>query len=55
MKTLRALPLALLLAVASGNALGSSPTDVTRYDLRLPESSRPAGGARTIVSASRCS
>ena len=52
MKTLRALPLALLLAVASGNALGSSPTEVTRYDLRLPESSRPAGGARTIVSAS---
>ncbi len=52
MKTLRALPFVALLAVVSGNALASSPTDVTRYDCRLPESSRPAGGARTVVSAS---
>jgi hypothetical protein len=41
-----------LLALASGNALASSPTDVVRYDCKLPESDRPAGGARTVVSAS---
>jgi ribosome-associated toxin RatA of RatAB toxin-antitoxin module len=51
-KTFRALPLVALLAVASGNALASSPSDVTRYDCKLPESSRPAGGARTLVYAS---
>lgn len=52
MKTLRALPLALLLVVASGNVLGSSPSDVTRYEVRLPQSRRPAGGARALVYAS---
>src|SRR5258706_16433091 len=52
MKTFRALPLLALLALASGSALASSPTDVTRYDCKLPESSRPAGGARTVVTAS---
>lgn len=51
-KTLRALPLTVLFAFASGNALASSPTDVTRYDCRMPESDRPAGGARTLVTAS---
>jgi hypothetical protein len=52
MKTYRALSLVALLAMASGNALASSPTDVTRFDTKLPESDRPAGGARTVVSAS---
>jgi len=52
MKTFRALPLVALLALVSGNALGSSPSDVTRYDCKLPESDRPAGGARTVVTAS---
>jgi ribosome-associated toxin RatA of RatAB toxin-antitoxin module len=52
MKALRVLSLVSLLAVASGNALASSPTDVTRYDVRLPQSTRPAGGARCVVSAS---
>lgn len=52
MNTLRAFPLIALFALASGNALASSPTDVTRYDCKLPESDRPAGGARTVVSAS---
>jgi hypothetical protein len=52
MKTSRVLSLVALLAMASGNALASSPTDVTRYDCKLPESDRPAGGARTVVSAS---
>src|SRR6185369_15038268 len=52
MKTVRSLPLVALLALASGNALGGSPTDVTRYDCKLPESDRPAGGARTVVTAS---
>jgi hypothetical protein len=52
MKTFRALPLVALFALASGNALASSPTDVTRYDCKLPESDRPAGGARTVVTAS---
>ena len=52
MKALRALSFVTLLALASGNALASSPTDVTRYDVRLPQSSRPAGGARCVVSAS---
>jgi hypothetical protein len=52
MNHLRALPLLALLTLASGNVLASSPTDVTRYDCKLPESSRPAGGARTVVTAS---
>jgi len=52
MKTSRVLSFVTLLALASGNALASSPTDVTRYDCKLPESNRPAGGARTIVTAS---
>ncbi len=52
MKTYRALSVVALLAMASGNALASSPTDVTRFDTKLPESDRPAGGARTVVSAS---
>jgi hypothetical protein len=52
MKTFRALPFVALLALVSGNALGSSPSDVTRYDCKLPESDRPAGGARTVVTAS---
>ncbi len=52
MKTSRVLSLVALLALASGSALASSPTDVTRYDCKLPESNRPAGGARTVVSAS---
>jgi hypothetical protein len=52
MKTFRAFPLVALLALVSGNALGSSPSDVTRYDCKLPESDRPAGGARTVVTAS---
>jgi ribosome-associated toxin RatA of RatAB toxin-antitoxin module len=52
MKNFRHLPLVTLLALASGNALASSPTDVTRFDTKLPGSDRPAGGARTVVSAS---
>lgn len=52
MKTHRVLPFVALLALASGNALASSPSDVTRYDCKLPESNRPAGGARTVVYAS---
>jgi len=52
MKTSRVLSFVALLALASGSALASSPTDVTRYDCKLPESNRPAGGARTVVSAS---
>jgi hypothetical protein len=52
MKTSRVLSLVALLALASGTAVASSPTDVTRYDCKLPESNRPAGGARTVVSAS---
>jgi hypothetical protein len=52
MKTSRVLSLVALLAFASGTAVASSPTDVTRYDCKLPESNRPAGGARTVVSAS---
>ena len=52
MKTSRVLSLVALLAFASGTAVASSPTDVTRYDCKLPESDRPAGGARTVVSAS---
>jgi hypothetical protein len=51
-RVLRLVPALALLALASGNALASSPTDVTRFDCKLPESSRPAGGARTVVSAS---
>jgi hypothetical protein len=52
MKTTRVLSFVALLALASGSALASSPTDVTRYDCKLPESNRPAGGARTVVTAS---
>jgi len=52
MKTSRVFSLVALLALASSNALASSPTEVTRYDCKLPESDRPAGGARTVVSAS---
>src|SRR3954470_4662925 len=52
MKTFRALSVVALMALGSGSALASSPTDVTRYDCKLPESDRPAGGARTVVSAS---
>lgn len=52
MNTFRALSLVALFAMASGNALASSPTDITRYDCKMPESDRPAGGARTVVSAS---
>lgn len=52
MNQLRALPLLALLTLASGNVLASSPMDVTRYDCKLPESSRPAGGARALVTAS---
>src|SRR3954467_3822168 len=52
MKTYRVLKLVALLAVASGSALPTSQPDGTRYDCKLPESPRPAGGARTVVSAS---
>jgi hypothetical protein len=52
MKTSRVISFVALLALASGNALAGSPTDVTRYDCKLPESNRPAGGARTVVTAS---
>lgn len=52
MKKLRVLSLATLLALVSGNALASSPTEVTRFDTKLPGSDRPAGGARTVVLAS---
>jgi hypothetical protein len=52
MKTSRIVSFVALLALASGTALASSPTDVTRYDCKLPESNRPAGGARTVVTAS---
>ena len=52
MKTARALSLVALLALASGNALASSPSEVTRFDCKLPQSDRPAGGARAVVYAS---
>ena len=52
MKTSRVFSFVALVALASSNALASSPTEVTRYDCKLPESDRPAGGARTVVSAS---
>jgi hypothetical protein len=52
MKTARALSLVALLALASGNALASSPAEVTRFDCKLPGSDRPAGGARAVVYAS---
>jgi hypothetical protein len=52
MNTLRSLSLVALLSLASGNALASSPSDVTRFDTKLPESDRPAGGARALVYAS---
>ncbi|RYZ08905.1 MAG: hypothetical protein EOO73_06315 [Myxococcales bacterium] len=51
MKTFRALSLVTLLALASGNALATND-EVTRFDTKLPESDRPAGGARTVVAAS---
>ncbi len=51
MKTFRALSLVALFALASGNALATND-EVTRFDTKLPESDRPAGGARTVVSAS---
>jgi hypothetical protein len=51
MKTFRAFSLVTLLALFAGNALASE--DVTRFDTKLPESDRPAGGARTVVSASQ--
>jgi hypothetical protein len=51
MKKFRAL-LVTCLALASGNALASSPTEITRFDCKLKESSRPAGGAKTVVLAS---
>jgi hypothetical protein len=52
MKKFRLLTLVTFLALASGNALASSPTDVTRFETKLPGSDRPAGGARTVVVAS---
>jgi hypothetical protein len=52
MNMFRAIPLVALFALASGNALASSPTEVTRFETKLPESDRPAGGARTVVYAS---
>jgi hypothetical protein len=52
MKTARALSLVTLLALASGNALASSPSEVVRFDTKLPQSDRPAGGARAVVYAS---
>ncbi len=51
MKTTHAFRFAALLALASGNVLASSPTDVTRQEIRMPQSSRPAGLARTLVNA----
>lgn len=50
MKTFRALSLVALFALASGNALATND-EVTRFDTKLPESDRPAGGARTVVAA----
>lgn len=52
MKTARALSLVTLLALASGNALASSSSEVVRFDTKLPQSDRPAGGARAVVYAS---
>jgi hypothetical protein len=52
MNMFRAIPLVAFLAVASGNALASSPTEVERFPARLPESDRPAGGASTTLQAS---
>lgn len=51
MKTFRALSLVALFALASGNALATND-EVTRFETKLPESNRPAGGARTVVAAS---
>ena len=50
MKKFRFLTLVTFLALASGNALASSPTEVTRFDSKHYGS--PAGGARTTVLAS---
>jgi hypothetical protein len=52
MKTVRALSVVALLALGSGTALASSPTDVVRFDTKLPQSDKPAGGARALVYAS---
>jgi len=52
MRAFRGLTFALVLALASGTALAGSDSDVTRYDCKLPQSDRPAGGARTVVPAS---
>jgi hypothetical protein len=52
MNMFRAVPLVALLALASGNALASTPNEVERFSTRLPESDRPAGGARTVLTAS---
>jgi hypothetical protein len=52
MKTFRALSLVALFALVSGNALATND-EVTRFDTKLPESDRPAGGARTTVAASQ--
>jgi hypothetical protein len=52
MKTVRALSVVALLALVSGNALASSPTDVVKFDTKLPQSDKPAGGARALVYAS---
>lgn len=52
MKKFRLPLLVTFLALASGNALASSPSEVTRFDTKLPGSDRPAGGARTVVLAS---
>lgn len=51
MKTFRALPIVTFLALASGSALATSSSEVTRFDTKLPGSDRPAGGARTLVEA----
>jgi hypothetical protein len=52
MKATRVLSLVGLLALASGSALASSPGEITRFDTKLAGSDRPAGGARTVVTAS---
>jgi hypothetical protein len=51
MNMLRAIPVVAFVALASGNALASSPAEVERFPARLPESDRPAGGARTVIQA----
>ncbi len=51
MKPLRAFTLLALLALPSGNLLASTSAGVHRYDVRLPQSSTPAGAAKTTVAA----